>query len=140
TGPLLGGTDRAAVAALAAAVPNATLVPFLPDLVDYLHAADVVVTMGGYNALCEVVAAGKRAIVVPRRPGPQEQMIRAERFQARGLVTMIRPDDLSPEVLAAAIATELRHGTSPRRGLLFSGRARIVAELAATLAEVERPA
>jgi predicted glycosyltransferase len=137
TGPLLGAADRSAVAALAAELPRVTLLPFAPNLVDYLHAADVVVTMGGYNALCEVVAAGKRAVVVPRRPGPEEQLIRAERFRALGLVTLIHPDDLSPDALQAAIAAELHRGASPIRGLPFDGRERIVAELTAALASAD---
>ena len=134
TGPLLDAPERAELAALAEGVPDLTLVPFVPDLVSYLHAADVVVTMGGYNAMCEAVHAGKRAIVVPRVPGPEEQVIRAERFAQRGLVTVVRPRELTPERLWRAMQAELARGTSPARRLPFNGSDRIVAELTAALA------
>lgn len=136
TGPLLGAADRAAIAALAAQAPATTLVPFTPDLVDYLHAADVVVTMGGYNAVCEAVVAGKRAIVVPRK-APEEQRIRAERFARRGLATFLHPETLTEETLWRAIARELNRGVSPSHRLPFDGRERIVSELDAVLGRAE---
>ena len=135
TGPLLEDREQAELAALATGLPDLTLVPFCPDLVSYLHAADVIVTMGGYNALCEVVAAGKQAIVVPRQPGSEEQVIRAERFAERGLVSVVPPEELSPERLWLAIRESLAHGTSPARHLPFDGARCIVDELTAALAQ-----
>ncbi len=133
TGPLLDAAERAELSALAAGLPHVRLVPFVAGLESYLRAADVVVTMGGYNAVCEAVAAGKRAIVVPRTPGPEEQLIRAERFARRGLVTLMHPDQLTPERLRLAIRAELARGTSPARPPLFDGSNRILAELALAL-------
>ncbi|GJM43779.1 MAG: glycosyl transferase [Gemmatimonadota bacterium] len=72
-----------------------------------LEAADVVVTMGGYNTLCEVLSRGRRAIVVPRVHPRREQLLRAERFHHLGLVKMIHPEELSPESLALALDHEL---------------------------------
>ena len=78
TRPLLPEEDRRQIEHLAAGLPNLTLVPFAPDWIDILHAADAVVCMGGYNAMTEAVHARQRAIIVPRLPGPEEQVIRAD--------------------------------------------------------------
>jgi predicted glycosyltransferase len=89
--------------------------------------------MGGYNAMAEAVHARQRAIIVPRLPGPEEQVIRAERFARRGLVTVVPPATLTSERLWSEIRRTLERGTSPAGSLSFSGSRRIVAELAALL-------
>ena len=133
TGPLLPEEDRHDVERLAAGLPQLTLVPFTADWIDIVHAADAVVCMGGYNAMTEAVHARQRAIVVPRLPGPEEQVIRADRFARRGLVTVVPPTSLSPERLWEEIDWTLGRGTSPAGTLSFNGSRRIVAELATML-------
>jgi predicted glycosyltransferase len=133
TGPLLPEDERPQIERLAAGRPNLTLVPFAPDWIDVLHAADAVVCMGGYNAMVEAVHAGHRAIIVPRTPGPEEQVIRAARFARRGLVTVVPPAALGRERLWTAIDRTLRRGVSPAATLPFNGSRRIVDELAALL-------
>ncbi|HMB69256.1 MAG TPA: glycosyltransferase [bacterium] len=76
-----------------------------------MRSADLCVTMGGYNTMCEVVSRGRPAVVVPRVNPRQEQLIRATKWQELGLLRMIHPDTLSPTVLAEAIDSEL---TRPR--------------------------
>jgi len=81
-----------------------------------MRSADLCVTMGGYNTMCEVVSRGRPAVVVPRVNPRQEQLIRATKWQELGLLRMIHPDTLSPEVLAEAIDSELtrpRHAAQP---------------------------
>jgi predicted glycosyltransferase len=39
-------------------------VPFTNELISHINAADVVVTMCGYNTVSEVLSLGKRAIVI----------------------------------------------------------------------------
>lgn len=72
-----------------------------------MRSADLCVTMGGYNTMCEVISRGRPAIVVPRVSPRQEQLIRATRWQELGLLRMIHPDAMSPSVLAEAIDAEL---------------------------------
>ncbi len=133
SGPLLPEEDRREIERLAAGVSHLTLTSFAAGWIDILHAADAVVCMGGYNAMCEAVYAGQRAIVSPRRPGPEEQVIRADRFARRGLVTVVPPDRLSPDRLWTEIHRTLDRGTTPGRGLSFAGSRRIVDELASLL-------
>ncbi len=95
---------------------NISFHEFKNDLVSYLDASDVVVSMGGYNTICELLSLKKRAILVPRAEPAQEQYIRAERMQSFGLFTVIHPHDLAPELLAHVLLGELNH-THNRRAL-----------------------
>src|SRR5205085_3322820 len=73
---------------------------FVPDLPSHLAAADAVLCMGGYNTLCEALSVGAAAVVVPRVQPRLEQSIRAGAFAARGLVRVVHPDALAPELVA----------------------------------------
>jgi predicted glycosyltransferase len=68
--------------------------------------------MGGYNTVCEIASARRRAVIVPRAKPVLEQSIRAERFAARGLVSAVDPDRLSSATLAAAVLAELQRAGS----------------------------
>ncbi len=62
------------------------------------------VSMGGYNTFCEILSLDKRAILVPRVKPRREQLLRAKRAAALGLVRMLDPEgDHDPEVMAAAL-------------------------------------
>ncbi|NNE43596.1 MAG: hypothetical protein HKN12_05270, partial [Gemmatimonadetes bacterium] len=126
TGPDLPPEDRDA---LQEQVENCDrpifLVPYSRHVDRLVRAADLVVAMGGYNTLCEIVARGRPAIVVPRINPRQEQLIRAQRWSELGLVTMIHPEELTPERLAGAIEEQLhRPKLPPADGLDFDGLAR----------------
>ncbi|MDH3285961.1 MAG: hypothetical protein OEQ13_14605 [Acidobacteriota bacterium] len=108
--------------------PNARVVlhDFLPNLPRFMEAADVVIAMGGYNTMAELMTLRRRAIVVPRdwrygehaarRQGKTEweQLLRAEAFERLGLVRIVRADALSPSVLTRAIVRELERGPRVR--------------------------
>jgi len=77
------------------------------DSLSHLNAADLVVSMAGYNTVSEILRFRKRAILVPR-PGPSaEQRMRASIFSERGLVTSIDPQEFSAPRLAASIVETL---------------------------------
>jgi predicted glycosyltransferase len=107
TGPLMASAKRARLRRLAAPGQALTVMEFTPDLFSYLRAADLIVSMGGYNSICEILSLGQRAIIVPRVKPRTEQLIRAERFAARGLLRMIHPSEITPARLFAEIATAL---------------------------------
>jgi predicted glycosyltransferase len=104
TGPLVSREDYARLKALAEPNLPVTLMEFTPDLMSYLQAADVVVSMGGYNTVSELLALRQRALIVPRVNLRAEQLIRAERLALRGLVRMLHPDQLTP----GRLLTEIR--------------------------------
>jgi predicted glycosyltransferase len=80
---------------------------FSDDMMSLMAAADVVVAMGGYNTVCELLTLHKRAVLVPRIKPGQEQCIRAARMSALGLVRMLHPRSLSPAALMDAVQAEL---------------------------------
>jgi predicted glycosyltransferase len=129
-GPLLPDEERRAVRELAAQQPNVTLVPFDADYAAVVRAADVVVSMGGYNSVVEAVSFGKRPVVVPRLPGALEQKLRAAGFAALGLAQMVPPETLSSETLWDAINSELLNSVSPPRSLNLDGVTTIASALA----------
>ena len=47
--------------------------------------------MGGYNTYCEILSFDRPALIVPRVAPRQEQLIRAQRASALGLVDMLLP-------------------------------------------------
>ncbi len=84
---------------------------FTDDLMSYMDAADTIVSMGGYNTICEILSLGKRAVVVPRTKPVQEQWIRAQRMAHLNLFTAIHPDRLTPHSLMYALLDELSYSS-----------------------------
>jgi predicted glycosyltransferase len=62
-------------------------------------AADIVVSMGGYNTLCEILGQGTISLVIPRETPRQEQIIRARAFHRQKLVDYIPWSDFSADLL-----------------------------------------
>jgi predicted glycosyltransferase len=106
TGPLMHHGEKARLWDAAASLP-VKLVEYQEDLASCIAAADLSVSMGGYNTMCEVLSAGVRALVVPRVFPRREQYIRAQHLAACGLITVVLPTSLSPEKLAAAVRSSL---------------------------------
>jgi hypothetical protein len=61
-----------------------------------------------------VLRVARPTLIVPRVRPRQEQLVRAERFAALGLIDMLHPDDLSPAALGAWMARSGRAAT-PRQ-------------------------
>ena len=112
-GPEMADAQRAAIKRLAATLPQVSLQDFSDDMMSLMAAADVVVAMGGYNTVCELLTLRKRAVVVPRIKPGLEQCIRAERMSAIGLLHMLHPHCLTSEALLAAVHTELAAMAQP---------------------------
>jgi predicted glycosyltransferase len=115
---------------MCASLRNIVLVPFDRDYAAVVRAADVVVSMGGYNSVVEAVSFGKRPVVVPRLPGALEQKLRAEGFAKLGLAHVVAPETLSAATLWAAIDSELESSASPPAILNFDGVTTIASALA----------
>ena len=108
TGSEMSAPECRFIKKLAAACPNVHLQEFTDDIMSYMSAAEVVVSMGGYNTVCELLTLKKCAIIVPRTTPVMEQCIRAERLAERRLVTTIHPNELTPAVLFKAVTDRLR--------------------------------
>ena len=66
-------------------------------------AADLVVSMGGYNTLCEILSQGTPSLVIPREAPRKEQKIRAQAFKRQNLVDYIPWNEFTPEILQEKI-------------------------------------
>jgi predicted glycosyltransferase len=106
-GPELDAAARNTIGEAARALPQVSLQDFSDDMMSLMAAADVVLAMGGYNTVCELLTLHKRFVVVPRVRPVQEQAIRAERMAARGLLSMVHPGQLTPATLWQALHAEL---------------------------------
>lgn len=113
SGPEMRTEQRRQVCDAVAGTPRAAMIEFTDDLMSYLAAAEVVVAMGGYNTVCEILTLRRKAVLVPRVKPVREQLIRAERMAARGLLQYVHPDALSPETLGAALDAQLRSAAQP---------------------------
>jgi len=80
---------------------------FTSDLMSYMNAADLVVSMGGYGTICEILSLNKPAIVIPRVHPVEEQWIRASRMADLGLLHAIHPDELTPEYFMKSLQDAL---------------------------------
>jgi predicted glycosyltransferase len=128
-GPLMPRRDQRRVRELVATQPRVRYFDFTEDLASYLAAADVVISMGGYNSVCELLSAGKPAIVVPRVVPRREQLIRAEALSRRGLLRLVHPDRLAPAVLCEEMERLLDEHGRDRPRLPLDGLAGAAAAL-----------
>jgi predicted glycosyltransferase len=76
-----------------------------------------VVAMGGYNTFCEILSLDKRAILIPRVKPRREQLLRANRAAALGLVHTLDPEGVhDPAVMAAALRGLSRQALPSQHG------------------------
>ena len=73
---------------------------FTSDFISYLAAADLSVSMAGYNTCMNLLAAEVPALVWPFEQN-REQRLRAERLSVSGLLRALEQADLNPARLAA---------------------------------------
>ncbi|MGD1716503.1 glycosyltransferase family protein [Dapis sp. BLCC M172] len=98
---------------------NVKIIEFTDELISYMNVADTIVSMGGYNTVCEILSLGKPAVIVPRTKPVKEQLIRAESMDKVGLLKAIHPDVLAPENLMIAVLEKLKN-TAKNQPKLFN--------------------
>lgn len=74
-------------------------VPFHPRMEELMIAADLVISMGGYNTICEILTQQTPALIIPRESPRQEQLIRAKRLKSHGLLDFIPWTEVTPQKL-----------------------------------------
>jgi predicted glycosyltransferase len=92
-GPFMPAELQASFKARAAKLRRVETATFVPDLDRVMSSASGVIAMGGYNTFCEILAADKPALIVPRTVPRLEQFIRADRMSKLGLVSMLVDDE-----------------------------------------------
>jgi predicted glycosyltransferase len=129
SGPEMPVEQSTQLQRLAASCPRVTFQSFTNNILNYLQATDVVVSMGGYNTLTEILSLQKRTVVVPRVKPSQEQLIRATRFSQQGWVTTIHPDAVTPRALLETVQAQFKAPALPLEALDFNGLPQIAQSL-----------
>jgi predicted glycosyltransferase len=129
TGPLMETDEQRELHELATTLPTekVRIEAFLPDPLPLLSAADLVVSMAGYNTTCELLALRQRVLLVPRATPRQEQLIRASLLARHGLAHMLHPEQLTPERLLDSVQQSLsqprpHEGQLTAAGISFHGQ------------------
>lgn len=127
TGPFMPEDVRRTLMQQAGRGTRRRIVEFLPEPCALLRRAERVITMGGYNSVCEVLFAHKRALVVPRVRPRLEQWIRAERLRQLGLLDVLHPDAIDAQSITRYLGAP-RIGPQPNpaeEAMDFGGLARL---------------
>lgn len=90
------------------------------EMADAYACADVIISRAGANALCEILAARKPALLIPYPKGASrgDQLLNAESFRQRGLSRVLQQEDMTPETLVKGVE-EVYHD----RGALYAAMA-----------------
>lgn len=124
-GPQMPAQQREELTRRYGTAGNIELVDFDPDLTQRYSEADVVVSMAGYNTVCELLSLNKSAVLVPRSEPVMEQLIRARLLAKNGFFQMIEPSDLDPSTMKNRIIAALRTTSLKRRLMDLDGLPRI---------------
>lgn len=132
-GPQMAPDDRAAVLDKYRSLADVRFVDFEPDLAPLYAAADVVVSMAGYNTVCELLSFDLRAVLVPRTVPVEEQLLRARLFAARGVFDYVEPHEREPGVLMSRVLAALSRPTPSGVTVDLDGLPRVCARVEALL-------
>lgn len=109
-GPEMMQSERKRLHERARQTPDTSVLEFTNDMMSYLNAADLVISMAGYNSVTELLTLGKPAILVPRTAPVGEQWLRATGLEKLGYFSVIHPDQLTPETMMNRIKQTLSVG------------------------------
>ncbi|MGE3708015.1 MAG: glycosyltransferase family protein [Vicinamibacterales bacterium] len=123
-GPDMPAASRTALRAAFGHLADVEFVDFEPDMTRRYAEADVVVSMAGYNTVCELLSFGKKALLVPRIAPVREQLMRARLLASRGYFRTIEPDALTPGALMREVL-DLIGSAAPPHGVDLDGLPRI---------------
>jgi predicted glycosyltransferase len=104
TGPFIGKDNFNLL--INKAVSEIVIEEFATDFLSYLAAADLSISMAGYNTSMSILATRVAALVWPFSNN-HEQRLRAERFAKIGALRVLKDQDLRPERLAGIMAQTL---------------------------------
>ncbi len=114
TGPFMPEADYSALSERAALVPGIQLARFTPEFLSFLAAADLSISMAGYNTCMNILAAGTPSLVLPFGQN-REQRMRGEKLAALGGLTLLNKEDLKSSRLAARMEEVLDAGRNTSR-------------------------
>jgi predicted glycosyltransferase len=98
--------------------PRVKVVAAVDDIVFHIRHAAAVISMGGYNTVCEIMSTNVPALIVPRAQSRAEQRIRAASLAKAGYLEQHEISTLTPAILAGWLATRLGTTVDRRRAVL----------------------
>ena len=132
-GPEMPDASRAELLSKYGSVADVAFVEFEPDLTPRYAECDLVVSMAGYNTVCELLSFARRAVLVPRAEPVAEQLLRARLLAERGYFRMVEPRELEPGVLIAVVLDALAAPQPAPRPMDLDGLPRIRARARALI-------
>ncbi len=114
TGPFISVRDYQEVLRMSKSLGFQTL-KFHRFMESLIGAAQVVVSMGGYNTVCEIVSQAKPFLILPRTVPREEQLIRAQVLCSQGFCDYLHPDELTPQNLRERVLALLKNGSAYRK-------------------------
>ncbi len=141
SGPEMAAADRERLSVRAACLPHVRFDDFTDDMSSCMAGADAVVSMGGYNTVCEVLSLDKPALIVPRSRPVKEQAMRAIRMASQGYLACLLDSEATPGALIAGAMRLTMNGAAQvraRPALPFDGLGRI-AEIVCRQAPLRAP-
>jgi predicted glycosyltransferase len=116
-----------------------TMHEFVAGAQDFVERAAAAVSMGGYNSVCELLAARCPTLLVPRSTPRAEQAVRAERLAAIGWVDVLPVVGATPGQIGEWLLRAVRRRPRPRRPIDLDGL-RCIPQLADRLVAPTFPA
>jgi len=120
TGPFMPRAQRDAINERARRLGIRTY-RFYQEMENILAAADLVVSMGGYNTVCEILSQGTVSLIIPRETPRKEQLLRAQALHRNHLVDFISWEHVSPNSLHRKVH-ELLESPGPYRSAISQFR------------------
>ena len=139
TGPYMQPSLRRRLTAMAEERGDLVIREFVTNTIELIGQAKAVVSMGGYNTVCEVLTEDVPGLIVPRVRPRQEQLVRAERLSDLGLLDSMHPDDVTPERLAEWLAGAATSTTIRDRSVIALDGLRRVPDFIAELQPASAP-
>ena len=109
----------------AQARPGMVVHGFVQGADELITSAAATVSMGGYNSVCELLAAQGPALVVPRTAPRMEQTLRAEALRRVGWLDTLPAADLTPDRLGAWLTDAVTRPARRRLPIDLDGLVRI---------------
>lgn len=87
---------------------------FVPNMMEYMVASDILIAHGGHTSLMEAALAGVATIVVPL-DGHEEQVYNAKRMASEERVIMISPTEFTEKTLTYTVLSLIKNEKERRK-------------------------
>lgn len=97
TGPFIPSSSKQKIDLVSNGRANLIVKDFIANPSQVFQKCDLVISMGGYNTMCELASMQKKPLILPRTIPRKEQLIRAQAFADRNLCDYLLPEEINPK-------------------------------------------